>query len=44
VLIQWAWSYFTYGLGARIITEEMRSPPMQLSAERPPEEVSAAHR
>jgi NADH dehydrogenase len=42
VLIQWAWSYFTYGRGARIITEEMRSPPMQLTAECPPEEVPAA--
>jgi NADH dehydrogenase len=44
VLIQWAWSYFTYGRGARIITEEMRSPPMQLTAECPPEEVPAASR
>jgi NADH dehydrogenase len=44
VLIQWAWSYFTYGRGARIITEEMRSPPMQLTAECPPEEVPAAAR
>ena len=24
VLIQWAWSYFTYGRGARLITEESR--------------------
>ena len=24
VLIQWAWSYFTYGRGARIIQEEVR--------------------
>lgn len=44
VLIQWAWSYFTYGHGARIITEEMRTPPMQLTADCPPEEVAAASR
>jgi NADH dehydrogenase len=44
VLIQWAWSYATYGRGARIITEEMRSPPTPLTAECPPEEVPAAAR
>ena len=44
VLIQWAWSYFTFGRGARIITEEMRSPPMRPTVECPPEEVSAASR
>jgi NADH dehydrogenase len=44
VLIQWAWSYATYGRGARIITEEMRSPPAPLTADCPPEEVPAAAR
>ena len=39
VLIQWAWSYFTYGLGARIITEDVRLPPV--TADCPPEEVPA---
>ncbi len=35
VLIQWAWSYFTYGLGARIITEDVHLPP--ITAGCPPE-------
>jgi NADH dehydrogenase len=39
VLIQWAWSYFTYGLGARIITEDVHLPPV--TADCPPEEVAA---
>ena len=39
VLIQWAWSYFTYGLGARIITEDVRLPPV--TSDCPPEEVPA---
>ncbi len=32
VLIQWAWSYFTFGRGARLITEEPRPEPMALTA------------
>ncbi len=39
VLIQWAWSYFTYGLGARIITEDVHLPPV--TSDCPPEEVVA---
>ena len=41
VLIQWAWSYFTYGVGARIITEEVHLPPVPATANCPPEEVAA---
>ena len=44
VLISWAWSYFTYGVGARIITEEVRPPPMLPTPECPPEEVTAGTR
>ena len=40
VLIQWAWSYFTYGLGARIITEEVHLPPV--TADCPPAEEPVA--
>jgi NADH dehydrogenase len=43
VLLQWAWSYFTYGVGARIITEEVHLPPVS-SAECPPEEVAVTSR
>jgi hypothetical protein len=43
VLIQWAWSYFTYGVGARIITEDVRMLPVN-PADCPPEEVAAASR
>jgi NADH:ubiquinone reductase (H+-translocating) len=44
VLIQWAWSYFTYGVGARIITEEVRLPPLSNPADCPPEEVAVPSR
>jgi hypothetical protein len=44
VLIQWAWSYFTYGVGARIIAEEIRSPPTLPTPDCPPEEVAAVSR
>jgi NADH dehydrogenase len=44
VLIQWAWSYFTYGVGARIISEEIRSPPMLPTPDCPSEEVAAVSR
>jgi NADH dehydrogenase len=44
VLIQWAWSYVTYGVGARIITSEIRSPPPLPTPECPPEEVTAGAR
>ncbi len=44
VMIQWAWSYLTYGVGARIITEEIRSPPAEPAPERPREEVAAGSR
>jgi NADH dehydrogenase len=44
VLLQWAWSYFTFGRGARIIPEEMHSPPELPSLECPPEEVPASVR
>jgi NADH:ubiquinone reductase (H+-translocating) len=44
VLIQWAWSYFTYGRGARLITEEIHSPPALPTPECPPEEVAATAR
>ena len=37
VLIQWAWSYFTFGRGARLITEDPRVEPMAL----PPAEPAA---
>ena len=40
VLFQWAWSYFTYGLGARIITEDIHLPPV--TADCPPEEEPVA--
>ena len=30
VLLEWAWSYFTFGRGARLITEEPRQEPMAL--------------
>ena len=40
VLIQWAWSYFTYGVGARIITEDVHLPPVRRPADCPPEEVA----
>ncbi len=30
VLLEWAWSYFTFGRGARLITEEPRPEPMAL--------------
>jgi len=42
VLLQWAWSYFTYGVGARIITEEVHLPSVAPSVECPPEEVVAS--
>ncbi len=38
VLIQWAWSYLTYGRGARLITEEIHRVPGPL---RPPDSASA---
>ena len=44
VLIQWAWSYFTYGVGARIITEEVRLPPVRAMADCPPEEIAIPSR
>jgi NADH dehydrogenase len=44
VLIQWAWSYFTYGVGARIITEEVRLPPVPATADCPPEEAALPSR
>ena len=44
VLIQWAWSYFTYSRGARIITEEIGSLRRSRPTEAPPEEVPAAVR
>jgi NADH dehydrogenase len=44
VLIQWAWSYFTYGVGARIITEEVRLPPAGALADCPPEEAAIPSR
>jgi NADH dehydrogenase len=44
VMIQWAWSYFTYGLGARIITEDVHLPPVRPTADCPPEEVAVASR
>jgi NADH:ubiquinone reductase (H+-translocating) len=44
VLIQWAWSYFTYGVGARIITEDVRLPPVGARADAPPEEVAVPSR
>ena len=42
VLIQWAWSYFTYGVGARIITEDVHLPPVRRPADCPPEEVAVS--
>jgi NADH dehydrogenase len=44
VLIQWAWSYFTYGVGARIITEEVHLPPVRGTVDCPPEEVAVPSR
>ena len=45
VLIQWAWSYFTYGRGARASSpRRCARHPMRLTAECPPEEVPAASR
>ena len=44
VLIQWAWSYFTYGVGARIITEDVHLPPVRYPADCPPEEVAVSSR
>jgi NADH:ubiquinone reductase (H+-translocating) len=35
VLIQWAWSYFTFGRGARLITEDPRPDAMALPAGKP---------
>jgi NADH dehydrogenase len=42
VLLQWAWSYLTYGVGARIISEEVHLPSVSPSVECPPEEVAAS--
>ena len=42
VLIQWAWSYFTYGVGARIITEDVHLPPVRRTPDCPPEEVAVS--
>lgn len=36
VLLQWAWSYFTYSRGARLITEETHAPGVTLSPVRVP--------
>ncbi|HEU4525459.1 MAG TPA: NAD(P)/FAD-dependent oxidoreductase [Gemmatimonadales bacterium] len=44
VLIQWAWSYFTYGVGARIITEDVRLPRVRDPADCAPEEVPVPSR
>jgi NADH dehydrogenase len=44
VLIQWAWSYFTYGVGARIITQDVHLPPVRSPADCPPEEVAVSSR
>jgi NADH dehydrogenase len=44
VLIQWAWSYFTYGVGARIITQDVHLPPVRSPADCPPEEVAVPSR
>ena len=43
VMFQWAWAYFTYEHGARIITPQMREP--QPTPEQPaqPEKVPAGH-
>jgi NADH:ubiquinone reductase (H+-translocating) len=43
VLIQWGWSYFTYGVGARIITEDVKLPARE-TADCPPEEVAVPTR
>ncbi len=32
VLLQWAWSYVTYGRGARLITEEVQAPGVTLAS------------
>jgi NADH dehydrogenase len=40
VLIQWAWSYFTFGRGARLITEDPRPEPMALPPPREPAHLS----
>ena len=37
VLIQWAWSYFTYGVGARIITQDVHLPAVRAPADSPEE-------
>jgi NADH:ubiquinone reductase (H+-translocating) len=42
VMIQWAWSYVTYGLGARIITSELPCSPAIIEPERERERVPAA--
>ena len=34
VLLQWAWSYLTYGRGARMITEDMHAATAALAAGR----------
>jgi NADH dehydrogenase len=44
VLIQWAWSYFTYGVGARIITQDVHLPPVHSAADSPPEEIAVSSR
>ncbi len=44
VLFQWAWSYFTYGVGARIITQDVHLPPVLATADCPPEEVAVPSR
>jgi NADH dehydrogenase len=44
VLIQWAWSYFTYGVGARIITEDVRLPRVTDPTDCAPEEVAVSPR
>jgi NADH dehydrogenase len=44
VLIQWAWSYFTYGVGARIITQDVHLLPVRNQADCPPEEVAVSSR
>ena len=44
VLFGWAWSYFTYGVGARIITQDVHLPPVLGTADCPPEEVAVPSR
>ena len=43
VLIQWAWSYLTYGRGARLITEEYGCPGSR-PGDRPRTEVAVSTR